>query len=105
MQAVGPTQLILLLVAVAIIAAACGFLGSLIVQRKKRPVCGYFVVGFLCGVTATTIMRARRRSLRALGAVGQRIGVRPRETRGGAHRFAARALTLALPTGRSRWNA
>lgn len=107
MQAVGPTQLILLLVAVAIIAAACGFLGSLIVQRKKRRARGYFVLGFLCGATATTIMRARRRSLRPLAAVGQRIGLRRPETRSDAYRFATRALTLALPAGRdagrSRW--
>jgi hypothetical protein len=84
MQAVGPTQLILLLVAVAIIAAVCGFLGSLVMQRKKRRARGYFLVGFLCGATATSIRRMRRRGVR---------------------RFAARALTLALPAGRSRWNA
>jgi hypothetical protein len=70
MHAVGPVQLILLLVAVAIIAAAGGFLGSLIVQRKKRRARGYFLFGFLCGATVTTIRRMRR---------------------GGAHRFAARA--------------
>jgi hypothetical protein len=108
MQAVGPMQLILLLVAVAMIAAACGFLGSLVVQRKKRRARGYFVLGFLCGVTASAILRVRRRSLHALGAVGQRVGVRPRETRGDAYRFAARALNLVLPAGRdagrSRWN-
>jgi hypothetical protein len=108
MQAVGPTQLILLLVAVAAIAAAAGFLGSVVMQRKKRRARGYFVLGFLCGVTATAILRVRRRSLHALGAVGRRVGVRPAETRGGAYRFAARALSIAVTSerdaGRSRWN-
>jgi hypothetical protein len=35
MQAVGPTQLIVLLVAVAITAAASGFLGSVVVRRTR----------------------------------------------------------------------
>jgi hypothetical protein len=95
MQAVGPTHLILLLVAVAALSAAAGFLGSLVMQRKKRRARGYFVLGFLCGVTATAILRVRRRSLHVLGAIGQRVSIRPAETRGGAYRFAARALSLA----------
>jgi hypothetical protein len=97
MQAVGPMQLIMLLVAVAVVAAAAGFLASVVVRRNKRRTRGVFVLGFLCGVTAGTLVRTRRRIRRALG-----IGLRPRrvETRGDAHRLAARAL--ALTAGRSR---
>lgn len=90
MQAVGPTQLIVLLVAVAVIAAACGFLGSALVRRRKRRARGVFVLGFLCGVTASTLVRTRRRVRHAL-----RI-----ETRSDAYRLAARVL--ALTAGRSR---
>jgi hypothetical protein len=99
MQAVGPTQLIVLLVTVAIVAAACGFLGSVVVRRRKRRARGVFVLGFLCGVTAGALLRTRRRIRHALG---QGVGVRPRriETRGDAYRFAARALGLAVMAGR-----
>jgi hypothetical protein len=102
MEAVGPTQLIVLLIAVAAIAATSGFLGSVVVRRRKRRTRGIFVLGFLCGVTAGTILRTRRRILYALGAVGHGVGVRPRSagTRGDAYRFAAHALTLAMTAGR-----
>ncbi|MDT5118083.1 MAG: hypothetical protein QOE30_3822 [Mycobacterium sp.] len=97
MQAVGPTQLIVLLVAVAITAAACGFLGSVVVRRRKRRARGVFVLGFLCGVTAGALLRTRRHIRHALGR-----GVRSRtvETRGDAYRLAARTLALAVTAGR-----
>jgi len=99
MQAVGPTQLIMLLVAVAVVAAAAGFLASVVVRRNKRRTRGVFVLGFLCGVTAGALVRTRRRIRHALGPC---VGARPRrvETRGDAYRLAARAL--ALTAGRSR---
>jgi len=99
MQAVGPTQLIVLLVAVAITAAACGFLGSVVVRRRKRRARGVFALGFLCGVTAGALLRTRRRIRHALG---QGVGVRARtvETRGDAYRLAARVLALAVTAGR-----
>lgn len=101
MQAVGPTQLIVLLVAVAIVAATSGFLGSVVVRRRKRRARGVFVLGFLCGVTAGTFLRTRRRIRHALG---QGVGLRSRrvETRSDAYRFAARALALAATAGKSR---
>lgn len=103
MQAVGPTQLIVLLIAVAAIASASGFLGSVVVRRRTRRARGVFVLGFLCGVTAGVILRTRRRILYALGAVGHDVGVRPRRagTRDDAYRFAARALTHAVTAGRN----
>ena len=102
MQAVGPTHLIVLLIAVAAIAAASGFLGSVVVRRRKRRARGIFALGFLCGVSAGAILRTRRRILYALGAVGHDVGVRPRRagTRSDAYRLAARALTLAVTAGR-----
>jgi uncharacterized membrane protein YeaQ/YmgE (transglycosylase-associated protein family) len=108
MQAVGPTQLIILLVAVAVVGVAAGFLASVVVRRNKRRTRGghfaprvrsVFVLGFLCGVTAGALVRTRRRIRHVLGT---RVGVRPRraETRSDAYRLAARAL--ALTAGRSR---
>jgi hypothetical protein len=99
MQAVGPTQLIVLLVAVAVVAAASGFLGSIVVRRRKRRARGVFVLGFLCGVTASALLRTRRRIRHALGQV---VGIRLRksETRSDAYRLATRVL--ALTASRSR---
>jgi hypothetical protein len=99
MQAVGPTQLIVLLVAVAITAAASGFLGSVVVRRRKRRARGVFALGFLCGVTAGALLRTRRRIRHALG---HGVGVRSRtvETRGDTYRLAARVLALAVTAGR-----
>ena len=89
MQAVGPTQLIALLVAVAIVAAASGFLGSVVVRRRKRRARGVFVLGFLCGMTAGPLLRMRRR-------------IRHVETHSDAYRLAARAVMLAMTAGKSR---
>ena len=101
MQAVGPTQLIVLLLAVAIVAAASGFLGSVVMRRRKRRARGVFVLGFLCGVTAGPLLRMRRQIRHALG---QGVGRRPRrvETRSDAHRLAVRALALAATAAKSR---
>jgi cytochrome c biogenesis factor len=99
MQAVGPTQLIVLLVAVAVVAAASGFLGSVMLRRRKRRARGVFLFGFLCGVAASALLLTRRRIRHALGQV---VGIRPRkaETRSDAYRLATRVL--ALTAGRSR---
>ena len=104
MQAVGATHLIVLLIAVAAIGVASGFLGSILVRRRKRRARRIFVLGFLCGVTAGAILRTRRRTVYALGAFGHDVGVLPRRagTRGDAYRFAARTLALAVTAGRGR---
>lgn len=101
MQAVGTTQLIVLVVVVAFVAAASGFLVSIVARRRRRRIRGVFALGFLCGVTAGTILRARRRIRHALG---HGVGVRSRrvETRGDAYRLAARALAMAATAGKSR---
>jgi len=97
MGSLEPTHLIALLVAVAIIAAMCGFIASAVARRNKRRVRGFFLLGFFCGLMAGAILRGRRRGLHALGAVARRADVRPPITGipRGAGRFAARGLTFA----------
>ncbi len=104
MGLLGPTHLISLLLAVAIIAATCGFIASSVAPRKKRRPRGFFVLGFFCGLIACPILRRRRRGLNALGAVTRCTDVRLLSTgkRYGTDRFAARALTLAASHVRLR---
>ena len=59
-------KLISLFLAVAIIAATCGYIGSAVVRRNKRRTRGYFILGFFCGFMAGTILcRTRRGTERA----------------------------------------
>jgi hypothetical protein len=97
MGSLGPTHLISLLLAVAIIAATCGFIASAVVRRNKRRARGFFLLGFFCGLMAGAILHGRRRGLNALGAVARCADVRPLRAgiRRGTGRFAARALTFA----------
>jgi uncharacterized membrane protein YeaQ/YmgE (transglycosylase-associated protein family) len=102
MGSLAPTHLISLLVAVAIIAATCGFIASAVVRRNKRRARGFFLLGFFCGLMAGAILRGRRRGLNALGAVARCADVRPPITgiRRGTGRFAARALTFGASHAR-----
>jgi hypothetical protein len=59
MWSLGTTQLISLLLAVAAVAALCGFVAST-ARRKKRRTRGIFLVGFFCGVVAGGVVRGRR---------------------------------------------
>ena len=95
MGSLGPTHLISLLLAVAIIAATCGFIASAVMRRNKRRARGFFLLGFLCGLMAGAILPRRRRGLNALGAVARCADVRPLRAgiRRGTGRFAAGALT------------
>ena len=72
MGSLGPTQLLCLLLAVAIIAATSGFFASVVMRRIKRRARGFFVLGFLSGLMASTALR---------------------RTHGGTGRFAVRALS------------
>jgi hypothetical protein len=56
MGSLGPTHLISLLLAVAIIAATCGFFASAVVRRNKRRARGFFLLGFFCGLMAGAIL-------------------------------------------------
>lgn len=72
MGSAGTTQLILLLVAVAIVAGLCGFVASGLRRRTRRaPV--YFSIGFGCGLLAGAILRRRHRGWHALGAVVRQL--------------------------------
>jgi hypothetical protein len=77
MGSLGLTHLISLLLAVAIIAATCGFIASAGVRRNKRRARGFFLLGFFCGLMAGAILPGRRRGLNALGAVARCADVRP----------------------------
>jgi len=102
MGSLGSIHLIFLLVAVAIIATTCGFIASAVVRRNRRRARGFFLLGFLCGLTAGAILPGRRRGLNALGAVARCADVDPRRAgiRRGTGRFVARALTIAVSHGR-----
>jgi uncharacterized membrane protein YeaQ/YmgE (transglycosylase-associated protein family) len=97
MGSLGPTHLISLLLAVAFIAAICGFIAPAVARRNKRRARGFFLLGFFCGWMAAVILRGRRRGLNALGAVARCADVRPRRAgiHSGTGRFAVHALTLA----------
>jgi uncharacterized membrane protein YeaQ/YmgE (transglycosylase-associated protein family) len=101
MGSLGPTQLISLLLAVAIVAAICGFIASAVARRNKRRARGFFLLGFFCGWMAGAILRGRRRGLNALAAVARCADVRPRRARihSGTGRFAVHAVTLAASHG------
>jgi uncharacterized membrane protein YeaQ/YmgE (transglycosylase-associated protein family) len=102
MGSLGPTHLISLLLAVAIIAATCGFIASAVVRRNQRRSRGFFFLGFFCGLMAGAILRGRRRGLNALGDVARCVDVRALRTgiRRGTGRFAARGLTFAASHAR-----
>ena len=97
MGSLGPTHLIALLVAVAIIAAMCGFIASAVARRNKRRARGFFLLGFVCGLMAGAILRGRRRGLNALGALARCADVRPWRAgiRRGTGRLDVRAFTAA----------
>lgn len=79
MGSLGPTQLLCLLLAVAIIAATSGFIASVVMRRNKRRARGFFVLGFMSGLMAGAIVR---------------------RTHGGSWRFAVRALSRAASHAR-----
>jgi uncharacterized membrane protein YeaQ/YmgE (transglycosylase-associated protein family) len=97
MGSLGPTHLISLLLAVAIIGATCGFIASAVARRNKRRARGFFVLGFFCGLIAGPILRRRSRGLNALRRLARRTDPRLLSSgkRYGTDHFAARALTFA----------
>ena len=99
MGSLEPTHLISLLVAVAIIAAICGFIASAV--RNKRRARRFFLLGFFCGWMAGGILRGRRRGLNALGAVARCADIRRRRAgrRCGTGHLAVEALALAASHG------
>src|SRR5829696_9392196 len=76
MGSLGPPHLIALLLAVAVVAATCGFAASA-ARTKKRRAKGIFLLGVFCGFMAGVTVRRRRRGPTALAAVALRSGIRP----------------------------
>jgi uncharacterized membrane protein YeaQ/YmgE (transglycosylase-associated protein family) len=63
MGSLGPTHLIALLLAVAIIGSMTGFIASAAMQKKKRHARLFLALGFFCGLLAGAILRSRRGGL------------------------------------------
>jgi hypothetical protein len=103
MGSLGPAYLISLLLAVAIIAAACGFITSAVSRRNKRRTHRLFLLGFVCGLIAGPILRRRLRGLNALGAVARCIDARLPSAgkRYGTDYFAARAIAFVASNVRT----
>jgi hypothetical protein len=89
MGALGPTVVMSLLLAVAAIAAAGGYVASAVARRNKRRTRAVFVLGFLAGSLTNALARERRRGTyrsalgrsRRLNAITQRLSERPRVSR------------------------
>ena len=64
------TQLMLLFMAVAVVAALCGFLAAAVVHGRQRPRKRAFLVGVLCGLLAGRIVGGRRPGAKILKAIG-----------------------------------
>jgi hypothetical protein len=70
MGATGPLQVVLF-VAVAVVAASCGFLISTVRLRKKRRARVYFVLGVVTGLVAAAVPRGRFRAANGAIALGR----------------------------------
>ena len=88
MGSLGTPQFLLLLVAVATVAAVCGFIGSTVARGQKRRARRFFLTGFFCGFTAGVVVRRRWRDIgrlasRALSssALPLRLGLSPQRPR------------------------
>jgi hypothetical protein len=94
MGSLGPTHLIALLLAVAIIASIGGFIASAATRRNRRRARGWFILGFFCGLMAGTKLRGRRSGLNALAGFAdvRSLGAGIRR---GTGRFPPRAFTVA----------
>jgi MFS-type transporter involved in bile tolerance (Atg22 family) len=64
MGSLGTAQLICLLLAVATVAAVCGFIASALTRRNKRRTRRVFLVGVFCGLLAGSTLRGRRAGAR-----------------------------------------
>jgi hypothetical protein len=56
-------------------AVAGGCVVSVVSRNRKRRARGLFLLGFLCGSTATALLRSRRRVLKALAVLTRRAEV------------------------------
>lgn len=101
MQAVGPA-LVWLLVALAVLATTRTLVGVVAARRNRRRARGFFVLGFLCGATATALVAHGGRGRQALGALTRHVvAARRAGVLRSADRAAGRVLT-ALGDPRQR---
>jgi hypothetical protein len=61
MEGLGSTAVMVLLLAVAAIASASGYVASALARRNKQRTRGVFVLGFFCGSLTSAFVRERRR--------------------------------------------
>lgn len=64
-------ELALLLLGIAATASVCGYAGSALSRRRKRRVRGIFLMGFLCGSLAVSLLN-RAHTIGGLMAAGPR---------------------------------
>lgn len=77
MGSLGPPHLLVLLFAVAVIAAACGFATSTAMRRNTRHARRVFLLGALCGFMAGAILPRWRGGRNALVRAGARSFAAP----------------------------
>jgi len=77
----GPIHLLALVLAVAAVAGTAGFVSAPVVRRNRRRARGFFVLGFMCGMTAVTVRRHKRRVLRLLDSAALPTGRLPTSRR------------------------
>jgi hypothetical protein len=78
-----------LLLVVAALAAAGGYIASAVAKRNKRRTRTVFVLGFFCGSLTNAMLREKRRGAyrsaltrtRMVNALSQRASTRPRVLR------------------------
>jgi hypothetical protein len=76
MGSLGPVQLLAVLLIVAIVSAACGFIGAAVSRRNRRRARRVFLLGFVCGYVAGPVIRRRRGGVNALTTAVSRAVVR-----------------------------
>ena len=88
MGSLGTTPLVVLLLAVGVAAALCGYIASAVARRNKRRTRGVFLVGLFCGFTAGVVVRRRWRDIGRLAvrvlnssALPTQLGLAPQRER------------------------
>jgi hypothetical protein len=105
MGSLAVTQLVSLVLAVAAIGVAGGFIASAVVRRKKRRARAIFVLGFFCGLMAGSVLVARRRGQNTFVTAANGIHLRSLRTAIGWRaprrlppwRFPGRGLVGVIP--------
>jgi hypothetical protein len=81
MGSLGPTHLVVLILVVAAVAGTAGFFAAPVIRTNRRRARGFFVLGFVCGMTTAAVRRHKRRVLRVLDSAALPIGRLPTSRR------------------------